>query len=236
MISNYSNKPAGGNYLNKDSANESEKRKPINWVSVKKGMCVYKFDTMKSILEAYKVANLFSKCWSYDVINIDATLSAEFIESIVKELVKYPAVLNGENLYGDMLKSYSDPIIAVKVVLTETILPPYISRLEEYVEESRSFGYTAQEEKLSILTKIANNLNKPDIKADKILSNISQLCTFVSGNKSFKYWDEFFDSINPLCIGMIRNLSTISLNICSCIEGGITLEQEVFIDEDLLQE
>lgn len=232
MISDYSNKPAGGYYLNKDSANESEKRKPINWVSIKKGMCMYKFDTMKSILEAYKVANLFSKCWSYDVINIDATL----IESIVKELVKYPAVLNGENLYGDMLKSYSDPIIAVKVVLTETILPPYISRLEEYVEESKSFGYTAQEEKLSILTKIANNLNKPDIKADKILSNISQLYTFVSDNKSFKYWDEFFDSIRPVCIGMIRNLSTISLNISSCIEGGIMLEQEVFIDEDLLQE
>lgn len=221
---------------NEGSANESEKQKPINWISVKKGMCMYKFNTMKSILEAYNVANLFSRCWSYDIQNIDATLSAEFIESITKELAKYPAVLNGENLYGDMSLSYSDPIIAAKLALLGTILPQYISKLEAYVEEGKQFGYSAQEEKLSILTKIANNLDEPDIKADKILSNISQLCAFIADNKSFEYWDEFFDSIKPVCITMIRNLSMISLNISSCIEGGITLEQEVFIDEDLLQE
>lgn len=235
MISNYSNKPTGGYYLNKDSANESEKQKPINWVSVKKGMCMYKLDTMKSILKAYKVANLFSRCWSFGIQNIDAALSADFVGSIAKELAKYPEELNGENLYGDMSKSYSDPIIAAKLALG-TILPQYISKLEAYVEEGKQFGYIALEEKLNVLTKIANNLNKPDIKADKILANIAWLCTFVDDNRSFKYWDEFFDSIKPICIEMIRNLSTISLNICSCIEGGITLEQEVFIDEDLLQE
>lgn len=223
-------------YLNNNPANESKKPKPTNWVSVKKGMCMYKFDKMKSILEAYKVANLFSRCWSYDIINIDATLSAEFIEDIAKELVKHPTILNGENLYGSMSQSYSDLILAVKSVLLETILPQYISKLEAYVEESKQFGYTAQEEKLSILVKIANNLNKPDIKADKILDNIAQLCAFVSDNKSFKYWDEFFDSINPVCLEMIRNLSTISLNISSCIEEGVVIEQEVFVDENMLQE
>lgn len=217
---------------NEGSANESEKQKPINWVSVKKGKCMYKFDTMKSILEAYEVANLFHRYWSYDIQNIDDIL----IESITKELAKHPAVLNGENLYGDMSLSYSDPIIAAKLALLSTILPQYISKLEAYVEEGKQFGYSPQEEKLSILTKIANNLDEPDIKADKILSNISQLYAFITDNKSFEYWDEFFNSIRPLCITMIRNLSMISLNISSCIEGGITLEQEVFIDEDLLQE
>ena len=223
---------AKGYYPDNNSANGSKKPKPANWISVKKGMCMYKFDKVKNILEAYEVANLFSRFWSCDTWTIDAT----YLEGIAKELVKHPTVLNGENLYGSMLKSYSDPILAVKSVLSETILPQYISKLEAYVEESKQFGYTAQEEKLSILVKIANKLNKPDIKADKILDNIAQLCTFVSDNKSFKYWDEFFDSINPICIGLIRNLSTISLNISSCIEGGIVIEQEVFVDENILQE
>lgn len=221
---------------NEGSANESEKQKPINWVSVKKGMCMYKLDTMKSILKAYKVANLFSRYWSFGIQDVDAALIADFVGSIAKELVKYPEELNGENLYGDMSKSYSDPIIAAKLALLGTILPQYIPKLEAYVEEGKQFGYTALEEKLNVLTKIANNLNKPNIKADKILANIAWLYTFVYDNRSFKYWDEFFDSIKPVCITMIRNLSTISLNISSCIEGGITLEQEVFIDEDLLQE
>lgn len=212
---------------------ETKLIKPITWHSVTDGMCMYKFNTMQEIVNAYKAANLLKEYWSCDFCDIDL---AVFMNDTVKELVKYSAILNSSNTYGSMIRSYSDPInIARMELLAENKLSKHIVELEDFIEESKRFGYTAQEEKLSILIKMIDDLDKAGGKADKILSAIAQIYNFISGNKSFKYWEELLNVIRPTCIAMLRDISGISANISTCIEGGISVKQEVFVNEDLLQ-
>ena len=207
--------------------------KPITWHSISQGICLYKFETMQEIMEAYETAQLLKNYWSCDFCNIDL---AVFMNDTVKKLVKYPTALNGNNIYGSISRSYSDPInIARMELLSANKLQKHSAELETFVENSKRFGYTAMGEKFNILTKMIDNLDKAR-EADKILSAIAQIYTFVSDNKSFKYWEEFLDVIRPTCITMLRDIASISVSICTSIEGGVSIEQEVFVNEDLLRE
>lgn len=207
--------------------------KPITWYSVSQGMCLYKFNTMQGIINAYEAAKLLKEFWNCDFCDIDL---AVFMNDVVKDLVKYSAVLNSSNTYGSTSRSYSDPInIARMELLSANKLQKQAVELEVFVENSKRFGYTAIEEKFKILTKMIDNLDKAT-KADKILSAIAQIYAFVSDNKSFKYWEEFLNNIRPTCIAMLRDIASISMDICTSIEGGVAIEQEVFVNEDLLRE
>ena len=59
--------------------------KPITWHSISQGMCLYKFETMQEIMEAYETAQLLKNYWSCDFCNIDL---AVFMNDTVKKLVK----------------------------------------------------------------------------------------------------------------------------------------------------